>query len=544
MKKILYAGLFLALAFVGLKTFQPAQATGTQLLPTPFHMVGNNGDANAYGAWVGNLVGYSSITVTYDLHGLCALGGDASALIIDQSGWKYVSLSSYGTNCLNGSQTVTIPLSNFPGLDLNGSGGTFHSRFWYSGAFTVDITSAVLNPSNQAPTVTATATPTSGITPLAVNFTATATDTDGSIASYAWTFGDSGTATSSNPSHTYTSTGTFVSTVTVTDNQGAQASSSVTTTVIAPVPTWAIQSVDMMKYTKDNICSQSSTSTIDTLVQKAVDVGANYVAISGYYVNPACADDTAYMTRWVNSIRSHGLKVWFRMKDPAFEGDYSVAKTTSPDNMRHQLYMVNWITANNLVANGDIFTPNAEPQNGGINGVTYCGSPANCQFSSKADFNLWLRQTHTLADLALKAKGLTTVKVGYYGFDGFVAAGLGNPDWQGQSQLEASTITMMGNVAIDHYPETIGHTLAQDLPTIKTAIGSTTPIIISEYGTITTSSTTVASAQLNAFATTAAGEPNITGLNYWTLAGGSEALLDGSFNNKPTFSVLKSFYQH
>ena len=212
--------------------------------------------------------------------------------------------------------------------------------------------------------------------------------------------------------------------------------------------------------------------------------------------------------------------------------------------MRHQKLMVDWIANNNLVQNGDIFTPNAEPQNGGINGVTWCGSPANCQFTGKSDFNIWLQQTHTLADLALKAKGLMGVKVGYYGFDGFITAGLGNPDWQGQSQLEPSTIAMMGSVAIDHYPETIGHTLAQDMAYIKQAIGQNTQIVFSEYGTITTSDQSLAASQASAFYQTASEEPNVIGMNYWHLGpGGNEALINSDFTNKQSFGVVENFYK-
>jgi hypothetical protein len=125
-------------------TFTPAAtpaATATELLTSPWNLSGNNGASERYQSIATNaLAGKTTVRVTYDLHGLNALGGDASALIFDQNGWKYVSLSSYGQNGLNGQQTVDIPLSAF-GLDLSQPVGTLHTRFWYSGAFTVDIAS-------------------------------------------------------------------------------------------------------------------------------------------------------------------------------------------------------------------------------------------------------------------------------------------------------------------------------------------------------------------------------------------------------------------
>ena len=58
-------------------------------------------------------------------------------------------------------------------------------------------------PANQPPVAAASATPTSGTTPLAVSFSsAGSSDPDGTITSYAWTFGDGGTgsgATTSTP---------------------------------------------------------------------------------------------------------------------------------------------------------------------------------------------------------------------------------------------------------------------------------------------------------------------------------------------------------
>ena len=85
---------------------------------------------------------------------------------------------------------------------------------------------------NTPPTASFTATPTSGIVPLAVSFNGSAsTDPDGSIASYAWTFGDGGTASGVTASHTYNSTGTFTAKLTVTDNRGATGSTTTAITV-------------------------------------------------------------------------------------------------------------------------------------------------------------------------------------------------------------------------------------------------------------------------------------------------------------------------
>ncbi|KXK63623.1 PKD domain-containing protein [Micromonospora rosaria] len=88
---------------------------------------------------------------------------------------------------------------------------------------------------NTPPTVTATATPTSGTAPLTVAFAGTATDPeDDTPFTYAWDFGDGGTADTLNAEHTYTAPGTFTATLTVTDKRGAKGYATVQVKVDAP----------------------------------------------------------------------------------------------------------------------------------------------------------------------------------------------------------------------------------------------------------------------------------------------------------------------
>jgi PKD repeat protein len=90
---------------------------------------------------------------------------------------------------------------------------------------------------NLPPVAGASATPTTGNFPLAVDFSsASSTDSDGTIVSRAWTFGDGGTSTATNPSHTYTAAGSFPVALTVTDDDGASAVDTLTITVTDPTP--------------------------------------------------------------------------------------------------------------------------------------------------------------------------------------------------------------------------------------------------------------------------------------------------------------------
>jgi len=131
----------------------PATASGALLTaPWVLHTAAGAGSSECYQTIAPDaLAGRTTIRVTYDLHGLTALGQDASALIIDQGSndtcvnqpgcrWHYVSLSAYGRNGYDGTQSVSIPLVAFPGLDPSRPvNGVLHVRFWHQSSFTVEI---------------------------------------------------------------------------------------------------------------------------------------------------------------------------------------------------------------------------------------------------------------------------------------------------------------------------------------------------------------------------------------------------------------------
>ena len=76
------------------------------------------------------------------------------------------------------------------------------------------------DPCPAAPTANFTASATSGVAPLNVQFTDTST---GSPTSWAWTFGDGGTSTARNPSHQFADAGTYTVTLTATNSLGSDA---------------------------------------------------------------------------------------------------------------------------------------------------------------------------------------------------------------------------------------------------------------------------------------------------------------------------------
>jgi len=85
---------------------------------------------------------------------------------------------------------------------------------------------------NQSPTASFTANPTSGVAPLNVSFNASSSsDSDGSIISYAWDFKDGTTGNGETVNHTFSSIGNYNVKLTVTDDKGATASTTKTITV-------------------------------------------------------------------------------------------------------------------------------------------------------------------------------------------------------------------------------------------------------------------------------------------------------------------------
>jgi PKD repeat protein len=112
-----------------------------------------------------------------------------------------------------GSYSVTLKASN-------GSGST-------------TTPSQTISVSNAAPVASFTATPTSGVAPLGVQFTDTST---GVPTSWLWTFGDGTTSTVQSPLHTYTSAGTYSVTLKASNGSGSTTTPSQTISVSNAAP--------------------------------------------------------------------------------------------------------------------------------------------------------------------------------------------------------------------------------------------------------------------------------------------------------------------
>ncbi|MCV7071961.1 PQQ-dependent sugar dehydrogenase, partial [Mycobacterium rufum] len=115
---------------------------------------------------------------------------------------------------------------------------------------------------NLPPVAKASATPTSGATPLTVAFSsAGSSDPEGQTLSYAWDFGDQTTSTAANPTHTYTTPGNYQARLTVSDGVNSTISSPLNV-VAGNAPTVSIQSpTDGVTFKAGDVITFSGSAT-------------------------------------------------------------------------------------------------------------------------------------------------------------------------------------------------------------------------------------------------------------------------------------------
>ncbi|MGC5286303.1 ThuA domain-containing protein [Micromonospora sp. DT231] len=154
-----------------------------------------------------------------------------------------------------------------------------------SGLYRIDY-----NQGGRSPIVKATGTPTSGSSPLTVQFSSAGTsDPDGNTLSYLWTFGDGTTSTAANPSKTYTANGNYTAQLKVTDSTGKTGFANVPITVgnSAPVVTITTPGNGGMLTFGDKVPYQITVT----------DPDGGTVDCSKVFLNPALGhDDHAHET--------------------------------------------------------------------------------------------------------------------------------------------------------------------------------------------------------------------------------------------------------
>ena len=116
---------------------------------------------------------------------------------------------------------------------------------------------------NRAPTAVLTATPSSGYSPLTVQFSsAGSSDPDpGTTLSYDWDFGDGSTSTAANPTRTYTTNGSYTVTLTVSDGERTNTASQKVVVGSTPPEVQILTPIHDSRYNAGDVISFSATAS-------------------------------------------------------------------------------------------------------------------------------------------------------------------------------------------------------------------------------------------------------------------------------------------
>ncbi|GAB6286709.1 MAG: hypothetical protein STSR0009_29120 [Methanoregula sp.] len=140
--------------------------------------------------------------------------GSMDSTTYPQYFYTYIDGVHIQTDSCNHTWThYTVPSSRYTGVHLLQV--TFDTHSIGSGAYVDDLTTEI---TAVTPIANFTASPTTGIAPLAVTFTDASTNTP---TSWLWDFGDGSTSLEQNATHTYTTFGTYTVNLTVTNAAGS-----------------------------------------------------------------------------------------------------------------------------------------------------------------------------------------------------------------------------------------------------------------------------------------------------------------------------------
>jgi PKD repeat protein len=217
-------------------------------------------------------------------------GGQAQATLTCMTNGTVTSLEG---RCSTSDSWATIASGSTKTCTYTNA-GTYTPGCRVNGAVTSNVSTPVIvttSVSNQPPTASVSATPTSGNAPLTTQFTGGCVDADGTCVSYSWTFGDGSPVNNTqNPSHTFSVSGSYTVTLTVADDDGATGQMTATVVVSSAPTTWAK--------------TFGGTSADEAFsVQQTSDAG--YI-VAGYTSSFGAGNKDA----WILKLDSSGIKTW------------------------------------------------------------------------------------------------------------------------------------------------------------------------------------------------------------------------------------------
>ncbi len=411
---------------------------GVMTITTP----ANNDSISVRTLWTAILQDFDTLTLDINFNGNTLLvAGDTPLLSFDQAGDKGIVLTNFATNGVTGWQTISLPLTKF------------------TSAF--DATSSTAGTGTHLdPSVTV-----SNLKLRVYESTA------GKTLSFRNIVLSDSTKTLKQD---FTQPTLFA---------GAKPGSS----------TWRIQSLDIMKVTKDNVQGQSSDAYMANLMAAVKPFNPTHIGVAIPYDDPSAYPTTTpaagYAARWASAIRAAGRNIFWRQMPLEWEGIYSKTKNTTrgvgtsagvlagTETTTYLAQIYQYIQAHpDQYRPGDILCPIPEPENGGINGVV--GGATGGQFADANLFRRWLRDAITVTNAALDLIGLRgQVAVGFFGTSGFLVYGnVSNP----KGFLDERTLDAMGVLGMDDYPSSPSG-MATDLASYEALYGPF-PLMLTRVG--------------------------------------------------------------
>jgi len=287
---------------------------------------------------------------------------------------------------------------------------------------------------------------------------------------------------------------------------------------------WPVQSVDTMKFSRDSARQQNTAAAFRTVIADQIRViaatGATHVSIG----TPYDTEFLPFLTSWISAAREAGLKVWFRGNWSGWENWFGYPDISRADHLRKTQ---EFITGHpELFADGDIFTPCPECENGGP------GDPRQTRdIAGYRQFLIDLYQTCSQAFATISK----SVACNYFSTNGDVAKLVFD---------QSTTVSLGAVITVDHYVRS-PEVLVADLDSLARATGAR--IVLGEFGApipdIHGSLTPQAQADwLKETLELLARSPSVIGVNYWTSFGGSTQIWADDGTPRPAAAVLTHYF--
>lgn len=290
---------------------------------------------------------------------------------------------------------------------------------------------------------------------------------------------------------------------------------------------WRYQCIDTMKTSRDRaqelVSKPAALEIVRAEVELVAQSGATCIAIG----TPYDEEFLPYLKLWVDEARKQKLHVWFRGNFSAWEGWFGREKDMTTE--QHLTATTAFITANpDLFEDGDIFTSAPEAENGGpFTGRTRDEFPAMREF---------LVQKKQSADNAFNQINKNIV-TNWFSMNG----------WIGRNMYDDATLEQTGRlITIDHYTSSV-EKMDTDLKDYKDNLKA--DLVIGEFGApipdLNRNMTADQQAQyldelMKVFFLR---RDHVKGLNYWTLKGGTTALINEEGTPRPSYEILKNYFQ-